>query len=191
MVAKYKYEGPNPQVRETVIDDETALWCMRMCWGEGGKDCSRDKASAMLWAIMHRWNLWPGRKKFQSYQHLMRAFSQPINPKWQKGGVLAEKFKNKEAGSPARLRRRASICSLTEEKIKSKAPQIYKAVKDFQDGALFMPDVFANAIKSRASNWASLPSTPKKNPQGFDIDGDWFFEDKNLIPGFIIVEIED
>jgi len=192
MTAKYIYVGPNSQDRVTIIDNETMLWQARMCFGEGGKKCSRNKASAMLWSIMHRWNLWPSRNKFKSYQHLMRAFSQPINPRWQKGGDLAEKYKNKDAGSLERLKRRAYICNLTEKDIKSKAPQIWQAVKDFQEGILFMPEILTTIAKPRISNWASLPSTPSKHPWGLDIDGtgDWFFEDKGLIPGFVKVEVE-
>ena len=77
---------------------------------------------------------------------------------------------------------------VTEIKIESKSPQIVKAVKAFQIGVLFPPKCLTNITMPRLSNWASLPSTPDKNPQGLDIDGDWFFEDKNLIPGVIKIE---
>lgn len=191
MKVVYIYKGPSSQERETIIDDNTALWMCRMCVGEGGYKCSKDKASAMLWAMMNRWNLWPGRKKFGSLLQLIRAFSQPINPRWQAGGDLALKYKDKDAGSPARLKRRAAICSLTLKEMEKKAPQIVEAVKEFQNGTLFPPDILTELTMPRISNWASLPSTPRKNPQGLDIDGDWFFEDKTLIPGFVKVEQRD
>ena len=36
----YRYWGPNTDNRDrsTFIDDETALWCARMCVGEGGRN---------------------------------------------------------------------------------------------------------------------------------------------------------
>lgn len=189
--AIYKYVGPHPQNKETIIDDNTALWLARMLWGEGGYKCSEKKCSCLLWAIMNRWNLWPGRKYYKTFVKLIRAFSQPINPIWQKGGTMAEKYKNKPAGSIQRLKRRAFVSTLTWKKLEKKAPQIVKAVKEFQKGTLFPADVLTTIPKARISNWASLPSTPTKYPHGLDIDGDWFFEDESLIKGFVKVEIKE
>lgn len=171
--------------RECTIGDETALWMARMCVGEGGKKCSRGKASAMLWALMHRWHLWDRKGRYPTYQALMRAFSQPINPRWQAGGDLAEKWKGSMFASPARLLRRKRISSLKWEKI---APHIRAAVEDFQKGILFPPDNITTISRARITNWASLKKTPKKFPWGLDIDGDWFFEDDGILDGIVRIE---
>jgi hypothetical protein len=65
--------------------------------------------------------------------------------------------------------------------------EILKAVEDFADGMLFPPEVLNTMKRPRISNWASLPSTPTRFPHGVDIDGDWFFEDKSLVDGCVIV----
>lgn len=191
----YRYEGRSPKetekyFRETKIDDNTALWAMRMCWGEGGKKCSIEKASAMLWALMHRWMLWDKKRRYPTYLSLMRAFSQPINPRWQTGGDLAYKYRNRDAGSPERLRRRKYICSLGINMIGTKAPQMESAVTHFRNGELFPPDCLVDLESPRITNWASLPSTPTKFPWGMDINGDWFFEDKRILPGTVVVDLE-
>lgn len=176
------YKGPRG---ECTLDDDTVLWAARMCVGEGGKKCSRGKASAMLWSLMHRWQLWDKKQRYPSYLSLMRAFSQPINPRWQAGGDLAEKWKGTVFASPARLLRRARISSLKWGEI---APHIRKAVEDFRDGLLFPPDVLTTISRARITNWASLSKTPKKYPHGVNIDGDWFFEDNGILDGIVRVE---
>lgn len=171
--------------RECAIDDDTALWMARMCVGEGGKKCSREKAAGMLWALMHRWHLWDRKQRYSTYLELMRAFSQPINPRWRAGGDLAERWKGSIFASPARLLRRSRISSLKWQKI---APHIRQAVTDFQNGVLFPPGVLTTILRARITNWASLKKTPKKFPWGVDIDGDWFFEDAGIRDGIVRVE---
>jgi len=187
MFAKYQYSGATPDTRTEIIDDETALWCSRMCVGEGGLVCSDEKISSMLWALMNRAFLWRGRNNYPTYLKLMRAFSQPINPRWQRGGDLAIKWAGRPPASLSRLSRRAHICSMDWSDIPI---HIKKAVCAFQVGELFIPDIWTTINKARISNWASLPSTPKKYPWGIDIDGDWFFEDKGLRQGCVVVNIE-
>lgn len=166
------------------ITDDDVLWLMRMCVGEGGMDCSRNKAAAMMWSMINRWFLHPGRKHWPSFKHLLRRFSQPINPRWARGGDLAEKYKNTRFADPKRLKRRDKISNLKESEIPI---DVSNAVMCFQFGTLFPPEILTRTAKSRISNWASLQSTPRRFPWGVDIDGDWFFEDERLRQGVVAV----
>jgi hypothetical protein len=163
MTATYRYLGPLESNRDRVcqIDEETALWAARMCVGEGGKKCSEEKASAMLWALMNRWFLHPGRRHWPTFLYLMRRFSQPINPRWQAGGDLARKYRNKPAGSPARLRRRARISSMLWYEIPI---TIQCVVTFFEAGELSPPWSLSKLDRPRISNWAS--GTPGAVPLG-------------------------
>lgn len=188
MTVTYRYVGEAKSKPALEITDDVALWTARMIVGEGGAKCSRDKAAALCWAIVNRWFLWPGRRRFKSFVSLMRAFSQPINPRWMTGGDLARKYALRDAGSAARLARREKICAMQMRHI----PRVIRgAIRDFANGDLLLPDAIAVLPRPRVSNWASLKSTPVKFPHGVDIDGDWFFEDYNLSPGFVMVRIEN
>lgn len=187
MTVQYRYLGPlkSNQDRVCTIDEETALWAARMCVGEGGKNCSEEKASAMLWALMNRWFLHPARRHWPTFLYLMRRFSQPINPRWQKGGDLARKYAGKPAASPARLRRRARICALGWGDIPD---QVFEMVRLFMFGKLSPPYGLFRLDHPRISNWASYPGLRERYPWGVDIQGDWFFEDVRLGPGVVVVD---
>lgn len=149
--ATYRYVGPNESNsdRQTVIDDEAALWAARMLIGEGGTKISQKKAAACLWALMNRWMLHPGRRYWPTFLYMMRRFSQPINPRWQKGGDLARKYAGTWHCTPARLRRRAKISSLTWAEI----PEgIVEIVRDFQAGRLPPPEEVLGLERPRISN---------------------------------------
>ena len=189
MSVTFKYQGPrkNREGRELRldIDPKTQLWLMRMCYGEGGRDCSRIKAAAMLWAMVNRWFLHPGQRHWGPFHKMIRKFSQPINPRWLRGGDKAKEYAGTRFASESRLRRREKICNLTLDKI----PDTIKAtVIEFCKGEVFIPDAVINLHKSRVSDWASLPSTPRKYPWGVDIGGDWFFENKELVDGKIYID---
>jgi hypothetical protein len=158
------------------FDEETELWACRMCIGEGGMKCSQEKATAMLWALAHRFILWP-RPVWKTYLQLMRAFSQPINPRWAKGGDLAKRYAGTKFATPARLRRRKHVSSIGIYDIPN---HIMETVYIFAEGGSELPPKVKLLGKPKISNWASLPSTPKRFPWGIDIDGDWFFESKCL-----------
>ena len=190
-LALYRYHGPNKnnQNRQTAIDDETALWAARMCVGEGGRRCSAVKAAAMLWAVMNRWMLHTARRYWPTYRFLMRRFSQPINPRWQRGGDLARKYAGTKHCTSARLRRRARISSLTWDEIPER---IADAVEDFQLGQLPPPAELFELERPRISNWASHKGLSKKYPWGLTFtksaQPDWFFEDRVLIKGRVVID---
>ncbi len=145
-LATYRYWGANQanQNRQTCIDDQAALWAARMCVGEGGKRCNPTKAAAMLWAVMNRWILHRARRYWPTYQYLMRRFSQPINPRWQKDGDLARKYAGTKYCTPARLRRRVKISSLTWDEIPD---QIAPHLDDFHPAASQLAEAGPEALE--------------------------------------------
>lgn len=170
--------------RKLVIDSrEDALWLMRMCVGEGGRKCSTRKASVMLWALVNRWLLWPGSRHFIAFIDMVRAFSQPINLRWQEGGDLAIKYSGTAFSSPERLKRRAEICAMKYDEIPE---QIRSTVEQFVRGHVPYPKL--GIKKGRISNWASLSKTPTEYPWGVYVNRDWFFEDVSLRDGKVVVK---
>lgn len=180
----FKYTGSKKSKKPMVLDAKKQLWLMRMVLGEGGKGCTYEKAEVLCRAIINRWFLWPGARWYPTFILMMRAFSQPINPRWMTGGDLAKKWVGRKAASKERLARRAWVCSRKKHQI----PRIIRnAVENVARGKLSYPVALRNLERRRISNWASLPSTPTKHPWGADVDGDWFFEDNNLRDGKVTI----
>jgi hypothetical protein len=143
----------------------------------------------MLWALMNRWMLHPARKKWSTYLFLMQRFSQPINPRWQRGGDMAEKYAGTEHCTEAKLQRREMISNLAWDEIPA---QIVNSVNAFRAGTLLPPKGLQGLDKPRISNWASHKDLDQKYPWGIafeqSLQPDWFFEDKNLIRGNVNIE---
>jgi hypothetical protein len=183
--ATYKYDGPRENDRVLIIDDETALWLARMLVGEGGKRLRLDEAAAMLWAMLNRWFLHPGRRYWPTFLTLLRRFSQPINPDWQRGGRLAKKYAGTEHCTEAKFQRRERISHLRPDEIPLR---LRVFLRGFVEGKVFPPDALAELDKPRISNWASYGGLSEKYPWGIDFGTrNWFFEDRNLIKGCVIV----
>lgn len=178
-----KYVSP---YRELSIREEDKIWLARMCVGEGGFKCSREHASAMMWAMVNRYLLHKWRDKWaDDFIKFLQAFSQPINPRWRKGGDLALKNANKRSGSRAALRRREKICALLPDDIPE---TVWNAVDDFAIGCLPLPAAVTALDRPRISNWAAaLKSIQKKYPQGIEIQGNWFLEDDELESGNVVI----
>ena len=195
-----KYTGPK---RTLVIRDSDLIWMARMLIGEGGYKIKEDEASACLWAMANRYLLHPKQERWGSFTALLKPFSQPINPKWDgiPGNESGEdfcsggKYEGTEHCSPDRLKRREEMRTLAWENIPLRVRQW---VGKFQNGVLFSPDQLARLRKSRISNWGARSMKKRLNsekvplaewaPWGIDFGGNWFFEDKNLLDGFIDVE---
>jgi hypothetical protein len=194
-----KYTGPR---RELVIRDSDLIWMARMLVGEGGYKISEDEASAALWALANRYLLHPKQENWETFTVLLKAFSQPINPKWdgvpfnQAGEDFCSggKYEGTEHCSPSKERRREKIRTLAWEDIPLR---IRQWVGEFQNGVLFPPDKLTRLRKARISNWGAkwlkkrrdgqVMPLPEWAPWGIDFGGNWFFEDKNLIDGEIDV----
>jgi len=162
------------------IDDRTALWLARMLVGESGSDCTYEHASAMFWALLNRWFLHKYRKNWKNFLYMVRAFSQPINPRWQRNGDLAKKYKSSEK----KLKRRSQICRLKWSQIDKINPEYWHFVDHLQRGVLEVPEY----IPFMVTNWAqSTKKMKNKYPEGIDICGNWFIEDEEIDEGYVVI----
>ena len=177
--------------------DEDKLWLCRMIFGERGSANDLTAAKeypALLWAMVNRFLLHPRRDIWvadpdngypTNFCRMLRAFSQPINPRWMAGGDLAITHSMDESTSAARLARRAKICKMSLESIPD---GIQESVEDFCDGVLPVPVVVAAISRPRISNWASYKNVEQKFPGGVRIGGKYFFEDRNMTAGHVVVD---
>ena len=226
MAATYKHIKKNGEVGRTVtIGDDNLIWVARGIVGEGGLTVSKDTASAMLWAMVNRMLLsnitWcsafgcseeeEANDRELEYWEMWRAFSQPINPRWD--GIVGNEYGSKKDKcrpgglyygtkfcSDAVLERRETMRELTWEDI----PQGVKTwIREFQYGLLFPPDAFATeTTKSRISNWSAawlkqnvgtkeapvMKPITEVFPWGLKLGGEWFFEDPWLVGGHVEVD---
>lgn len=194
-MAVYKYIGPDrySTARSVEITDETALWLGRMTVGEGGFFCSEDKIAAMIWALLNRWFLHPQRLKWRSFLYLVRRFSQPINPRWARGGDLARKYANTVYTTEEKFKRREYISTLEWAGDGGTIPyHIEQAIIEAQEGSLLPPQSVLDLRRPRISNWASHKNLKQKRPWGIAFEQgqrfDWFFEDMKLIEGHVVVD---
>ena len=93
------------------------LWSARMVYGESGVSAAELQASAVLWCMTSRMAVgrWP------TFTALIQAYSQPINPRWARGGefcgVGGRYHGNDRYCSETRLQRRESISNKTWDEI--------------------------------------------------------------------------
>jgi hypothetical protein len=169
-IAHYTANG-----RRAALDSQTAIWAGRMLVGEGYK---QESGPAVLWSTMYRFLGMP--HDWGSYKNLIRAFSQPINPKWIPGGALYEKYKNsqtevyKRATSDTAVARRKRIQAMEWTELPIEVQQL---VGKFAIGELPPPAAF-NGLPY--SNFASYTGVDQKYPGGKWIGGNYFFVDPDV-----------
>jgi hypothetical protein len=109
------------------LTEEDRLWTGRMIVGETGGN-NREAAAAVTWAIAQNLMLIVGtgnaRPRFSSFTNVLRAYAQPINPRWE------------DRGTEAQIARRARIRSLSWSALPEATQQ---AVDDFFAGRLENP----------------------------------------------------
>ena len=181
-LATYRYNNKKIQ-----IDSHTALWLARMVVGEGGGGASQEEISVLLWTIMNRWAYF---YKGSNLYNQIRAFSQPINPKWLPGGVKYEKYKGSKFANDKTTTRRLKISSMSWDDIPKR---IRNAVNSLRRGKLEYPSRLKSLKKSRVTNWGSWKLLRKKiermsGGEGILIDGNFFFEDQGIQKGKITID---
>jgi hypothetical protein len=105
MPAIYQFDDVQYQ-----LTDEDVETLGRALWGECGDAAPTDHYAAVAWAMLQRWLRWPGGKGLEhwpTFAAFMRAFSQPINPDWARGGKKAKA--HPEYATEAMLQRREEI----------------------------------------------------------------------------------
>lgn len=90
--------------RSKVITQEDCLWLARALTGEAGDDAQDAHACASV--LLRRW----AQRGGASFTLHIRAFSQPVNPRWAAGGDLARA--NPSHATPEQLERRARTSAL-------------------------------------------------------------------------------
>jgi hypothetical protein len=180
MAMRATYQGPDG--REITLSDDDMLWAARGITGESRGNASRELCAAFLWAIMRRCLLLGSSR---TYGKMWIDFSQPINPIWLETGwkcAPGGPYHGKENCSKARTDYRAALRKKPWEKLPE---QIRDAVEDFAQGKL-PPPMFERTLTSdrnRITNWASYAGVEALYPQGTWFQGEWFLQDKGLIPG--------
>jgi hypothetical protein len=175
-----KYKGTD---RTLVLEDIDEIWLARMCVGEGGIRCSKEHASTLISTLINRYLLHKWRDKWPTnFVAFMRNFSQPINPRWARGGDMSQ------SSTEAALRRREYICELTEQEIPG---EIRALVGQFRGDA---EPYYQHSHRSSDDppsvfvNWAQdTPALRKKYPEGESIGGNWFIVEPSLTEGTVSV----
>jgi hypothetical protein len=173
------YVGPN---RVYALTEEDKLWLARAIAGECGESPkSLDGPACVCWAMINRFLLSPAQANWKTLTELLRAFCQPINPKWARGGSICANPSPKEAKycTENLYQRREHIATLPWEKINQ---GIRDTVTAFAKGSVFLPNKVLELAHWRLSNWAAYRV---KQPLGYEdvnVGDNWFFEDARLLP---------
>jgi hypothetical protein len=119
------------------IADSDLLWLARAVWGEAGTN--ERSGAAVIWSMAQYHALVLGRSgrrpKFSSLKNLLRAYCQPINPKWASRGASGCQ-RRPDHCTERHLRRRRRITTASWEQI---PPQVRDLVTRFADGNLGNP----------------------------------------------------
>jgi len=190
MTTLYQYLGPSknphPELRISYGD---ALWIGRAFIGEhGGIRTDPEELRAFVWCMINRFLLHPANRHWHSFRYMLRRFSQPVNPRWQRDGDLAEKHPNSPMCTEARFKRREYICGLDWSDFDS---SLQKQLDSVLDGALPRPTVpqWEEGGYHRWSNFAAVSKGLKRrHPHGTDVGGNWYFEDQRLRKGSVVID---
>jgi hypothetical protein len=130
------YRGPT---RGYTLTDDDVMWLARAFVGECGEDCTRKEAEYHFYCWLDRFLLMRGRWLAEgwSFEQLLRAHSQPINPLWATAGAnkcLQHDPDGVDECSPQRIARRAQIRNMTVGRLSSLG--VYQYALDAQAGKL-------------------------------------------------------
>lgn len=152
--------GPN---FEYVLTNEDILWSTKMIYGESGSDLF--DAACVLWCMANRFVLTKDTMKEKSFTKLIRAYSQPINPRWYRDGVFGIQYRGKESATEEKFKRREQIRDMKEEDIPEKLRQLVKA---WIDGKI--PNPIPRAVHFAVPSAASKSKgTPGLIERGFEL----------------------
>jgi hypothetical protein len=182
----YVYVGPEADLPHTTLEltDKDLLWLGRAYVGEHGwHDVSH--FGAFTWCMINRYMLHPGSKHWPTFVYMLRRFSQPINPRWQRDGDLAKKHAGSSACTEAKFRRRKLISTLKWVDL----PAVLRSrLRMLQAGCIAPVDGLPER-RNRVSNFAATTARMKRRyPHGINIGGNWYFEGRGLKRGVIVVD---
>ena len=110
------------------ITREDVLWLGRMVEYEGGRS-SAEHAAEILWVVAQRF-YWLPAYRHGTFTRAARAFSQPINPIWQRDGDRCRpggRYTNTEHCEPERLARRDEAVRRTWDSLSSITKRVTEA----------------------------------------------------------------
>lgn len=173
------FVGPK---RVYTLTEDDKLWLARAIAGETGehpKDL--DGPRCVAWAMINRFLLSPGQSAWPTFTSLLRAFCQPINPKWARGGAICSMPTTTQAKycNEKMYQRRERITTMPWSEINQ---GIRDVVESFAAGSVFLPDKVLELGHWRLSNWAAYRVKQSFGYKDINIGDNWFFEDANLLP---------
>lgn len=170
--------------RSYILSDEDIEWLARALWGECGAVPTKKEAGAVAWTMFLRFFRWPG-SRWSSFQKLIRAFSQPVNPLWidPDGGKC---LTYPQYCTPTHIARRRKITYTPWLEVPFSCKNFaWMFAAGFLDSPL-------------SQDYVDFASTPKAVKYGYPIDGNYFLTVQNLrdyyndstnwIPGEVGVE---
>lgn len=166
----YQHGETTYKLTETDIDT-----LARALWGEAGGEAPTDHYAAVSWTMIQRWLRWPGGNaldRWPSFSAFIKAFSQPVNPRWARGGDLAAK--HPDYATPEMLARRDKIQNTPWAQIPP-APRL--AAQLFAEGKLKNPvpeavDFAADSLaKKKGLTGESLGGNTFVSADGSDMGG--------------------
>jgi hypothetical protein len=172
------FVGPK---RTYSLTEEDKLWLARAIAGETGETPrGLEGPASVAWAMINRFLLSPAQSNWPRFTDLLRAFCQPINPKWALGGSKCPDASPDKADPcySGKLARREHIASLTWAEIHA---DIRSLVESFAAGQVFLPDKVLEMPHWRLSNWAAFHVDSSKRHEEINLGDNIFFEDLNLI----------
>lgn len=136
------------------LTEDDALWTARACVGEGGEGVTEPELSALVSTLLRRFAVLSdaqlrssGALRWGSFGAFVRAFSQPVNPRWADRGTAEQQA------------RRARIASLTWAEIPR---QVAETVHAYLSGqrALTVPGAFDWGALSLYTSYGARASDP-------------------------------
>lgn len=141
------------------LSEEDFLWLGRSLDGEG------PNVAGYVWAYVQKWAGIPRlRREHPTLAAFVRAYSQPVNPIWQRGGTRCPVPVAETDCDERLLRRRAEKSSLHPSQF---APEVKAALAALRAGVLPNPVGRATdfATCERVERQMNDPETPRRLPQ--------------------------
>jgi hypothetical protein len=169
-VGKVDFQG-----RRWSFTEDDKLWMGRMLVGETGGE-SRSAMAAVAWSVITRWVTKPVFQDM-SLTQVMRAFSQPINPKWADMGAAGCQ-RSPGMCSEQALARRRRITNMSWSEMPSATTSFVEA---FARGHIADPTPGYNNFAAAGSISSSTLSSSELPP--ITIGGNTFIRDPGSLQG--------
>lgn len=152
--------GPNFEYKMTEND---LLWSLKMIYGESGNDLA--DAVCVLWCMANRFVSLKDSYAGKTFETLIRAYSQPINPKWYRDGLFGKLYKGKDSATEEKFKRRETIRNMKEEDFPENLRELIKLWADGQ-----LPNPVPQAVHFAVPSAASKSKgTPGLIARGFEL----------------------